>query len=521
MTELPSAAPGRRAMRPTLAVIALLTGGGWGGIMAARLFVGGAVGMADNGDSRRLMCQLGVRALRPFNADATKYIYPVWVAHHWYGEACGADGSGEPYRSSELWLLSMAKHLTPFLGFSGTLDLRVVGVMACTLVGLAVALLVLVLPGPWWARVLLASGFGLAIGDSAVADYFVSPYSEPAALLGGLFIIVILLWIWRRGYTTWPGLILIALVGTFTMAAKTQSVALLPALALGILWLPHGTAARRPKASNPDASTRRRLVQVFCFRLPALFTCVALLVAAIVILEAAPKRFNQIDSYDEVFNEILVHSPNPAADLKVLGVDPNLAYAKGSNVLSSNSAATSPSYLQFRSHVTEALILEFYAAHPTRLLPVFGDGLHAMSVWRENYLGSYQDGSGHRPGALEHRLSVFSWVFHGAPSIVFVLLWITMLVLGLLTAWDRRIDERERALGRLAIVLAIASAFEFWSVMLGEGRSDLYKHIILTNELFAFGIVATVACAVSRTRSVARSRNWRPLGPEGSATSTS
>lgn len=520
MTEPPTSVPGRRAMPLAGPVIALLTGGGWAGIMAARLFVGGAVGMADNGDSRRLMCQLGVRALRPFNADATKFIYPVWVAHHWYGEACGADGSGEPYRSSELWLLSMAKHLTPLLGFSGTLDLRVVGVMACVLVGVAVALLVLVLPGPWWARVLLASGFALAIGDSAVADYFVSPYSEPAALLGGLLLIVILLWIWSRGYTTWTGLILIALVGAFTMAAKTQSVALLPALALGILWLPHGNPTRRPKAANADASTRRPLVQVFCLRLPALFTSVALLVAAVVILEAAPKRFNQIDSYDEVFNEILVHSPNPAADLKALGVDPSLAYARGSNVLSSNSAATSPSYLQFRSHVTEGLILEFYAAHPTRLLPVFGDGLHAMSVWRENYLGSYQDGSGHPPGALEHRLSVFSWVFHGAPSIVFALVWITMLVLGLLTAWDRTIGKRERALGRLAVVLAVASAFEFWSVMLGEGRSDLYKHIVLTNELFAFGVVATAACAVSRTRSLARSTGWGSLGPEGSAAST-
>ena len=73
--------------------------------------------------------------------DLNQYVNPVWVAHRWYGEACGADGSGEPYRSSELWLLSVAKHLTPLLGFQGSLDLRVLGVLASVLVGLAVGLL--------------------------------------------------------------------------------------------------------------------------------------------------------------------------------------------------------------------------------------------------------------------------------------------------------------------------------------------------------------------------------------------
>ena len=83
--------------------------------------------------------------------------------------------------------------------------------------------------------------------DSAVAEYFVSPYSETAALLGAVVLCAALLWMWRRGATTWPGLAAVALVGAFTMAAKTQSVALLPALGLAVLWLPHqGSQAGGP-----------------------------------------------------------------------------------------------------------------------------------------------------------------------------------------------------------------------------------------------------------------------------------
>jgi hypothetical protein len=485
-------------------VLAPLTGLAWVGIMAVRLFVGGTVGMADNGDSRRLMCQLGVRAAKPFAADAGRYLYPVWVAHHWYGEACGADGSGEPYRSSELWLLSMAKHLTPLLGFSGTLDLRALGVIACVIVGLAVGLLVALLPGGWVARVVVASVFGLAVADGAIAEYFMSPYSEPAALLGSLFLCVTLLWMWRRGTTTWGGLILTALVGAFTMAAKTQMVALLPALWLAILWLPHDGTDFPPLSPQRIGSAVAVFGRDLQRRLPALLTAGVLLVSAVVILDAAPKRFNQIDAYDEVFNEILVHSSNRTADLRSLGVDPQLAYAAGSNVLSNNSAATSPEYLQFRSHVTEGVILQFYLTHPTRLFPVFGDGLHAMSVWRQNYLGTYTAGPGHRPGALENRVGIFTDIFHGRPTPIFVVFWLAILGFGFFTARDRRAALRERAVGRLAVVLAVATAFEFWAVLLGEGRSDLYKHMVLANELFAFGVCTLLVCVVSRVKSFYR-----------------
>ncbi len=166
--------------RPRLvAAVAAATGMAWTAIIAGRLFIGGAIGMGDQGDARRLLCQLGIRATVPFNGSTSAYLNPTWRAHRWYGEACSADGAGGLFRSSELWLLSLAKHLTGPFGLPGALDLRAQGILCALFVGLCVAALVVFLPGPLSLRVNIASLVVLLAADSAVAQFFISPYSEP------------------------------------------------------------------------------------------------------------------------------------------------------------------------------------------------------------------------------------------------------------------------------------------------------------------------------------------------------
>ena len=86
--------PVRRGRGRHLIAAAVVTGVVWTGIVLARLFVGGAVGMGDQGDGRRLMCQLGVRNDAPFDANPSAFLYPTYVSHNWYGEACSADSAG-------------------------------------------------------------------------------------------------------------------------------------------------------------------------------------------------------------------------------------------------------------------------------------------------------------------------------------------------------------------------------------------------------------------------------------------
>jgi hypothetical protein len=474
--------------------VAGLTGASWTIVMLMRLFVGGTIGMGDNGDSRRLMCQLGVRVARPWQADVSKYVYTTWVSHRWYGEACGADGSGEPYRSSQLWLLRLAKPVTRLFGFPGALDLRALGVISAVVVGLVTFALVLLLPGRLRLRIGIASLIGLAVADSAVAEYFISPYSEPAGLLGILALCAALLWLWRSGKATWPRLMLVAGLGTFVMTSKSQAVAFLPVIMLAMLWLPHqglddaGSWFRLPFG--------RRGVRWLLSRWPALVACAVMVFVSVSYLGAAPKRFQQMGMYKQVFMEILPHSRTPAADLKALGVDPALASSNGADINDPRAAATLPQYLQFRDKVTQTKVVKFYLTHPDRVFAVASDGLRAMSHFREDYLGTYTPTSGQPPGTRECRLCFYTGVFNvaGHMPMLIVGLWFFTFLAGLRVLRESVLDHTERAIGRLGVILAGAAVCEFWAVMLSEGRSDTVKHMIFTNLLSALCIPTLVLC---------------------------
>ena len=472
--------------------------------MLARLFVGGAVGTGDQSDSRRLMCQLGVRALKPFTADPSTYVYTTWTSHRWYGEACGADGSGEPYYSSQLALLRLAKPVTRLLGYPGALDLRALGVICAVVVGVAVAALVLALPGSTRVRVGIASLVALAVADGSVAQYFISPYSEPAALVGIVALSAALLWLWRDGESTWPRLTLVAAVATFTMLAKPQLVALLPAVVLAMVWLPHRPVHRDAGGHGHEPSTGalRRLAAWAGKRWPALVAAAMVAAVSGAYLGASPRRFRELSAANSVFLEILPHSDDPAGDLRSLGVDPSLASASGTHVDSPRSALRTLPYLEFRTKVTQASILRFYATHPDRLPRLAGEGLRGMAAWRPKYLGTYTPDSGREPRARECRICVYAAVFSIArqqPGL-FVGLWVATLAAGIAVLRNRRLAADERAVGRLSIFLVVAATSQFWTVMLSEGISDLHKHLVFTNFLTALCVPMLVACVFLRPK---------------------
>lgn len=483
-TELGRAAPPRPAGRRRLITAAVVTGLVWTGILLARLLAGGAIGMGDQGDGRRLMCQLGVRANAPFDADPSAYLYPTYVAHDWYGEACSADGAGGLYRSSELALLSLAKLLTPALGLPGALDLRALGVLCAVLTGLAVGALVLVLPGSLLLRVSIASLVGLLAADSAVAQYFISPYSEPAGLLACLALCPALLLLWRRGHTTWPALAAVGLVSAIALGAETQTAGLLPALLIALVWLPHH---------------RRRRNRVLA-RIPGLAVSALLIGVAACFVATSPVGFAQQSAYAQVFGTILPNSSDPVADLRSLGADPSLADAVGTNPESPNAASQRLEYLEFREDVTTGKILVFYMTHPGQLLAAGRDGLAGVARWRQDYLGSYQPDSGQRPRAIESRVHVYGSLFRGAFPPLLVLFWLGTIYVGIRTVRDRRLSDPEKALGRLAIFLAAGAFAQFWTVMLIAGFPDSYKQMIFTNLLLALGLPVMIACTAVRAR---------------------
>lgn len=477
--------------------LAILVGAAITSILLGRLFVGGLVGLGDQGDGHRLMCSLGVADAHSFDANAPGRLHPLWPAHHWYGETCGVEGSGEPYHSTQLWLLWPAKYLTALLfGETGALDLRALGVLCSVLVGVLCAGLVLVLSGRLRLRAFVASGVGLVFADSAFAGYLVSPYSEPAALLGTVGVLIALIVVWRRGYTTVPTLLWVAAAALFTIGAKTQTAAYLLPITIGVLAVPYGGTLPLGRAAHDMTRSKGHLLRWYGRRWPALVVLALTLALTLAHTARQPDRFDDQRLYGMVFAEILPHSPDPAGDLRLLGLDPEWRSASGSDLSSPNSLAGTPAYDRFRRDMSWWKVGLFYNTHPSRLITMFYRGVAATAEMRPRYLGSYPDGSGKPVYAQEHRVPLYSWIFglFRWANWMMPAEWILLALAGLLVVRHETLPRRSKVYGHLALWLAAAIPALFWVEMVSEGAVETTMHLTGVAFMTAVGLPVLAAC---------------------------
>ncbi|MDP9115824.1 MAG: hypothetical protein M3O28_00845 [Actinomycetota bacterium] len=479
------------------AIFAAVVGGLSGGGLAARLFTGGAIGVSDQGDGTRLLCSLGLREGNRYNTSTTDYLYLTWYHHQWYGETCGATGSGEPYNSSQLWFLHIAKWLTPILGLPGALDLRALGAVFCVLVAVITAVAALLLPGTGLARFLGAGALWLVIADGAFAGYFVSAYSEPAALIGILALLLSVLVYWRTRTVRWWAVLLVCAGAALTITAKTQSASLLATVIPLLLARPtfgESIQAHLDKGGLYARVTARRRVEAFLVtRWPALIAGAVLVIITQQYLAHQPKRFEVQNRYAAVFIEMLPHSSNPAADLRALGLPASMVSSSGVSINAPGSAASTPQFVGFVDKTSPLRTSEVYLRDPARLVGMAGRGLKGMAVLRADYVYSYPQSAQRPPNTEECRVCVLQtvWkaVFGAAPDLI-VLVGLMCFGVCLYLAATRR--EREiAAVGVVGMFLGLSAIAQFWVVMLTEGASDLIKHMVLANYLLALMFVIT------------------------------
>lgn len=466
--------------------------------LLVRLLAGGVVGMSDQGDGTRLLCQLGLRQGHAYNTSTRDFLHPTWPSHTWYGEDCGAEG--EPYRSSQLlfaWLALRLTHL--FTSFDG-LDLRFLAVVLSVVVGGLVAVAaVLLVRGPL-ARVLVTAALLLVVGDGAFAGYYASAYSEPAAFAGVLALLVAVLVLLRADVVRVRHLLLVAAATAFTVTAKTQNASFLLAVLPVLLLRPVGTV---PVPGFPDRRGRRGWRELLpraragvLLRLPALAVAAVLVAGTSAYLHDQPTRFATQNDYAAVFVEMLPHSPDPAADLRALGLPEEWAASSGVPIGAPGSAANSPAFAGFGERAGLGDRLALYARDPVRLLPALGRGVRAMAVLRADYLYSYPADAGRGPGRQECRVCVLqtAWTtaFAATPNVLLIVLGLAVGVC-LLAARVARDDPRTRAAGGAGVFLAVGAAGQFWVALLTDGASDLVKHLVVAD--FSVALVLVVAFA--------------------------
>ena len=183
-----------------------------------QLLVSPVLGLADNGDYKRILQPLGLAAVVP-PGQPPNFQY-LWLH---YAPARQIGGS---YRATEFELVHVVRRISVMLGFGPNFDVRLVGIAHSLLLGVAVWLIVRALPGSLALRALTALLLVISITDTRFTVYLNSFYTEPASLLALLFLIAALLHAWRRPTLTPAVLIAFTVAAAALVVSKSQNAVL-------------------------------------------------------------------------------------------------------------------------------------------------------------------------------------------------------------------------------------------------------------------------------------------------------
>jgi hypothetical protein len=435
-------------------------------ILGHQLLFRPIVGLADNGDYARVTDHLG---LAPEAASPPEDRYFRFVVRRYRT----VPPAGRRNVSSEILLAGIACLAARPFSPRGTFDLRWIGaVHALALLGAAVVF--------WKASRRLAKGAVVAAGAFAVFAFtdvgYVAPlnsfYTQAASL-------VFLFWtaalaaasLADGGRRVWP------IAGYFGaallfIASKPQEAAQSIPLALFGAYLARRRGRRWIAAGGASL----------------LFVAAGALFAG----TSGSGGFQQDMLYKVVFYEVLPRSPDPAGDLRALGLDPAAARYSGTTTKGPGSPFQDPSV---RASLFPKLgyraLLRFYLARPARAAAELLRGAPAGLDLRSNF-GNFEKSAGFRPGAMSAAYSAWTKLrLFGAGS--------AALVLGLffganvLLAALGRIPPAARA--SLA-ALVTAGVLAFAVCTLSSAHIDLSRKLYVFHAITDLLIVVDLALAV-------------------------
>ncbi|MEU5260064.1 hypothetical protein [Amycolatopsis sp. NPDC021455] len=419
------------------------------GALLLRFLVPRPIGMADNGDGWRLLCDLGGR-----HPD----IKPEFYVHFSYGpgQVCTTQ-----YISSQAWLDWFASKLGKVLGSSAELNLLVLGAITCVLVAGGIAATVLGLELSRRNRVIAAVLLLLVMADSAFFGYFASVLSEGAGFLGMLLTAGGLLLMHRTGAWRYWGAALTVVGALIGINAKSQTLLLIPLFVIALaLVRPLGAKGRK-----------RWLVP-----LGVLLVVGAGTAAVQSHGDPANAEYREANMYHVVFDSIVDGKHDTDADLAALGLPPTAKKFIGTGWWEV-SPWKDADYNGFRDKISRRNVVKYYASHPGRTLQILQQGAVDTLTARPSRLGSFADTSGMPPMAQEYRVPVLSGLSAlAAPLGLFVLVPFWLLI-----GWAgiRAFRRRAREYGIVVFFLLLFAVGQFGLSALGEGVEGV-KHQLLT-----------------------------------------
>lgn len=458
----------RLKLSERLGVAALVGLGAWVLLGGDRL-----IGIANSGDFERVMSWGGVTYMTDvYTEKYFSWVVPTFKYYFWPPLSFGW------YFSSEGLFVKAAATIAWFTNWN-TFDLRWIGAVHLAAYAAALALLF-----RGWRAATGSSGLwllpalALVLGDVGYLVYFHSFYSEPAAII----FLVATVGLGLQLAATAPADVTEKLLNRFFLAlalfmtAKTQNLTLAaPIMAYaGWLWWRNPQAAWRPRVAKLGAG---------------------LVLLAIFQYGLNPPHMTEANKFATVFNGILKDSPDVKADLVALGLPPGFAPLAGHDIFWADrvpfhvhGAAFRKTFFGTHSH---RKVVDFYMRHPDRFLTKLQVTASHSYTLRPGYLGNFPHSQGVAEGAKSDRWATWSrfkedQLPHTLPFSLGVG-FVAATGLGLAAVLDRGRLRRGPATFLLALVGMAAIAFV--TPIIGDGESDMDKHMFLYNMLFDLGVV--------------------------------
>jgi hypothetical protein len=467
-------------------------------LMAARLLLPVPVGMANNGDAVRLMCQIGANSHSPpWQTSQLAFV------RFWYPFL--RTGSGPPclhYPTTQFpqtWLTAwIHQHV---LVLPGVIDMRELIIEYCVLVGVVMAIAArLVTALRPTARILILIMLFLVLSEATFADYAASPYTESAALYGLLVFAVAAVAVAARTRWYHAAFMLAWASAVLAVGAKTETTTLALPLALFL-----GT--RRFPAGSVRGRYGGRLIPAMCV--------LTLAITVYWSLTREPLNDARANAADELTMTIMPMFPDAGAAAAALGLPRAFGRYSGTTWWSANPIENDPAYPRYASRLTQANLARYLTGHPGLTARIFASGAGPYLTFRNTNLGSYPIGSGHAPGSQECRdclLMDVSRAMRWTGLAGVLAYWTACLAGAALLVRRSRPGDRRRGFALVALVLTGCTVIQYVTAVYGEGN-EVIKHMVIalfTASIAPIWLLASALCTSPRAGPSLGSRDQVP-----------
>ena len=441
-------------------------------LLVGQLLVQPIVGLADTEDFSRLWRWFGIES--PTADHEQRYFR--YLIREWKLDAAKAESSG--FLAADLLFIAASMPLNDWLARPGVYDIRSLSAVRIVVLLFASFLLVRVAGrGGLVMQGIVALALLFVVADVGYIAYFNSGFTEPASLLFALLTIAFFVRLVVGEGVPTANFWAFAASAVLLIWSKPQNVLL--ALPLAFLAWRLGSLGASPR-----------------WRAGALAVIVVIVTsAALYRSNPPPLWYTQQIRHIAVFNGLLPASPDPAADLRTLGIDPRWTLLSGQfpwSVATQQHAAELQT--QFHDRIDDRALVKFYLRHPGRALALLKLSASQALAVRVG-LGQFEASTG-RPAFTRAKWFALRSDFvrdFGPHRFRWVVALLAAATLVACVAWWSAKTRPSRLLAEGAIMLAVAAVLQYVTVAVLQGPVAVSKGMFL----FAFFYDATMAAAVA------------------------